>query len=45
MDKYFTKTFFRFFLSFLVIIGAAYGVMCVASAMTPPHVDITAHPE
>jgi hypothetical protein len=32
MERYFTKTFFRFFFGFVVIIGVAFVVLAVASS-------------
>ena len=38
MDKFFTKTFFKFFFAFLFIIGAAFGVLIYAASKEPPQV-------
>ncbi len=35
MDRYFTKTFVRFFVAFLVILGMAFGVIILASSEVP----------
>ena len=35
MDRYFTKTFFKFFFGFLVIIAAAFGVIEISSVLAP----------
>ena len=35
MKRYFTATFVRFVLGFLVIIGVAFGVIIVVSSQTP----------
>jgi hypothetical protein len=45
MKNYFTKTFFRFFFGFLVIIAIAFGVLAAASAVMPAPVDNLAKPE
>jgi hypothetical protein len=45
MDQYFTKTFFKFFFSFLVIIGVAFGVIAVASSMEPPKAQVAYPPD
>ncbi len=39
MDKFFTKTFFKFFFAFLVIIGVAFGVLIYAASKEPPQVS------
>jgi hypothetical protein len=39
MDKFFTKTFFKFFFTFLVIISAAFGVLIYAASKEPPQVS------
>ena len=36
MNRFFTKTFFKFFFVFLVIIGVAFGVMLYTAAQIPP---------
>jgi hypothetical protein len=47
MNRYFTETFYRFFLGFVAIIAVAFGIMLGASAFSPepPNVDNIAHPE
>lgn len=45
MERYFTKTFFKFFLGFLVIIGVAFGILIGASYVAPVPVDTIAHPK
>jgi len=35
MPRYFTKTFFKFFFAFLVIIAVAFGVMLVTASQIP----------
>ena len=42
MNKYFTKTFFKFFFGFLVIIAIAFGVLVGASAFSASSVDNSA---
>lgn len=32
MERYFTKTFFRFFMGFVAIIALAFGVMYIAGS-------------
>ena len=44
MNRFFTKTFFRFFFVFLVIIGIAFGVMLYTASQVPPSVDNIALP-
>lgn len=44
MKRYFTKTFFRFFVGFVAIITVAFGVMLVASNVGVRQVDNVAHP-
>ncbi|MGC9602288.1 MAG: hypothetical protein ABSE76_00885 [Minisyncoccia bacterium] len=39
MDRFFTKTFFKFFFAFLVIIGAAFGVLLYAASQESPQVS------
>lgn len=39
MNRIFTKTFVRFFVGFVVIIGAAFGVLIVSSQIPQP-VDV-----
>ena len=43
-NRYFTKTFFRFFVGFVAIVTVAFGVMLVASSVGTPTVDNVAHP-
>jgi hypothetical protein len=38
MNRFFTKTFFKFFFAFLVIIGVAFGVLLYAASQEPPQV-------
>ena len=45
MNRYFTKTFFRFFFAFLVIIGTAFGILLATSSFEPAAPVIVAHPE
>ena len=45
MQKYFTKTFFRFFFGFLVIIAVAFGILIAVSAFNPTAIDNIAKPE
>jgi hypothetical protein len=41
VNRYFTKTFFKFFFVFLVIIAIAFGVLLfTASKMPPPEQQI-----
>ncbi len=40
MNNYFTKTFFKFFFGFLVIISVAFGVLIGASALSPAPVPV-----
>jgi hypothetical protein len=42
MNKYFTKTFFKFFFGFLVIIAIAFGILVGASAFSTSSVDNSA---
>jgi len=44
MNRYFTKTFFRFFVGFVAIITVAFGVMMLVSNIGAPAVDNVAHP-
>ena len=44
MNRYFTKTFFRFFVGFVAIITVAFGVMMLASNIGTPAVNNVAHP-
>ena len=46
MNRFFAKTFYKFFFSFLVIIAIAFGVMLVASSALPrAPVDSVASPQ
>lgn len=49
MNLYFTKTFFKFFFGFLIIIGVAFGVLIGASLFVaqpaPAAVDNLASPQ
>ncbi|HXK31668.1 MAG TPA: hypothetical protein VJZ94_02985 [Candidatus Paceibacterota bacterium] len=47
MDRFFTKTFFRFFFGFVVIIAAAFSVMIAASHLgaQDDDLDSVAHPQ
>jgi hypothetical protein len=45
MDQYFTKTFFKFFFSFMVIIGVAFGVIVLASSIEPPKAQVAYPPD
>jgi hypothetical protein len=45
MDRYFTKTFFKFFFVFVVIIGIAFGVLVFTAAQTPPADQQIAQPQ
>ena len=44
MNRYFTKTFFRFFVGFVAIITLAFGMVMVVSNLSVPKVDNVAHP-
>lgn len=44
MERYFTKTFFRFFVGFVAIITLAFGVVMVVSHISVPKVDNVAYP-
>ena len=44
MERYFTKTFFRFFVGFVAIITIAFGVVVLVSNIGVPKVDNVAHP-
>lgn len=44
MNRFFTKTFFRFFFSFLAIITVAFGVIVIASSLNVPAIDTVAFP-
>ena len=45
MERYFTRTFFRFFAGFVAIIAIAFGVMYVAgSRLSPEQIDNVATP-
>ncbi len=48
MNRYFTKTFYRFFFGFLVILGVAFGVMAFTASLAPAQpagVDTAPHPQ
>ena len=45
MNRYFTKTFYKFFFGFLVILAVAFGVMALTASVTPSPVDTVAHPQ
>jgi hypothetical protein len=48
MERYFTKTFYRFFFTFIIILMVAFGVMIVVGNAMPvvPHgIDNTAAPK
>ncbi len=45
MEQYFTKTFFRFFFAFMLIIGAAFGVIALASSMDTPRAQVAYPPD
>ena len=45
MNRYFTRSFFRFFLGFVVILAIAFGVLIGASTQMPKSVDNVASPE
>lgn len=36
MDRYFTKTFVKFFVGFVLIIGVAFGVLALSSTLSAP---------
>jgi len=38
MGKLFTKTFFKFFFAFMLILGGAFGVLLYTSSEMPPAV-------
>ena len=44
MNRYFTKTFFRFFIGFVAIVTIAFGVVVMVSNLSVPKVDNVAHP-
>ena len=45
MDRYFTKSFFKFFFAFLIIIAVAFGVLLfTASKATPSPEEQIAQP-
>ena len=35
VNRYFTKTFFRFFFAFIIIIAVAFGVMLLTASQEP----------
>jgi len=39
MDRFFTKTFFKFFFSFLIIIAVAFGILIIAASHIQTPVD------
>jgi|GEM_PF-1320337 len=39
MRSLFTKTFFKFFFTFIIIIGVAFGVLIYAASKEPPQVS------
>jgi len=45
MNRYFTKTFYRFFLGFLAILAIAFGVMALTASVASSPVDTVAHPQ
>ena len=45
MDRFFTKTFFKFFFAFLVIIGVAFGILVFTANQNPRPVDNVALPQ
>ncbi len=46
MDRYFTKTFYKFFFGFVVIITLAVGVLMTANVyLAPEGVDNVASPQ
>lgn len=45
MTKYFTKTFFKFLLGFVLIIMAAFSVLVVLGQNAPRPVDNIAQPQ
>jgi len=45
MDRYFTKTFFKFFFGFLIIIAIAFGVLIGTSKIGSGPVDTVAYPQ
>ena len=44
-NRFFTKTFTKFFFAFILIIGGAFGVLVVASSVMPQNVDNLATPK
>ncbi|MDP4020939.1 MAG: hypothetical protein Q8P58_02790 [Candidatus Adlerbacteria bacterium] len=44
MNRYFTKTFFRFFVGFVAIITIAFGIIVIASNLSAPETDNIAAP-
>jgi len=44
-NRFFTKTFTKFFVAFILIIGGAFGVLIVASSVMPQNVDNVASPQ
>jgi hypothetical protein len=45
MDKYFTKTFFKFLFGFLAIIGVSFTLLALMAQETLPPVDNVAQPQ
>jgi hypothetical protein len=45
MNRFFTKTFFKFFFAFLVIIGVAFGILLITANQNPNSVDNIALPQ
>jgi len=44
MDRYFSKTFFKFFFVFLIIIAIAFGVLLVSASHMPAPEEQLAQP-
>ncbi len=44
-NRFFTKTFTKFFFAFILIIGGAFVVLIVASTVMPQTVDNVASPK
>lgn len=45
MNQYFTKTFFKFLLGFLVIVAGAFTLLAVVAHESPAPVDNVAQPQ
>lgn len=43
-ESMFTKTFIRFFIGFVAIIGLAFGVLAISSNVGAPQIDNVAAP-